>query len=98
MAMNYCDCLVTQYYAGDSVGCSNFEISLVLIIEIYIKNYISIKVSRRAYGSSCDYTYQCVIGLGLICPSTGSTCTCDNGLYWTGSICGINHFKHYLIF
>ena len=57
------------------------------------KNYNSIKVSRRAYGSSCDYTYQCVIGLGLICPSTGSTCTCDNGLYWTGSICGINNFK-----
>ena len=36
MAMDYCDCLVTQYYAGDSVGCSNFEISLVFFIEIYI--------------------------------------------------------------
>ena len=77
------DAVILRY---DFFSFSNFHLKLYRI---------SIKVTRRPYGSSCDYTYQCVIGLGLICPSTGSTCTCDNGVYWTGSICGINHFKIY---
>ena len=28
MAIDHCDCLETQYYAGDSTGCSNEDFNL----------------------------------------------------------------------